>query len=43
MSVSIVHVLCEGQTEAGFVKEVLGPYLLERKGVVLSVGTLIVG
>ena len=28
MSAKIIHVLCEGQTEQGFVKEVLKPYLL---------------
>ena len=28
MSVKIVHVLCEGQTEQGFVEEVLKPYLM---------------
>lgn len=35
MKEKIVHVLCEGQTEQGFVKEVLKPYLQDRgiKGV----------
>lgn len=28
MSGKIIHILCEGQTEQGFVKEVLKPYLL---------------
>ena len=28
MSVKILHVLCEGQTEQGFVENVLKPYLL---------------
>ena len=28
MSAKIIHVLCEGQTEQGFVEEVLKPYLL---------------
>lgn len=30
MSVKIVHVLCEGQTEQGFVEEVLKPYLMAK-------------
>lgn len=40
MSMKIVHVLCEGQTEQGFVGEVLSPYLLQRgiavKAILLS-------
>lgn len=32
MSVKIIHVLCEGQTEQGFVEDVLKPYLI-AKGV----------
>lgn len=27
MKAKIIHVLCEGQTEQGFVEEVLRPYL----------------
>lgn len=30
MSEKIVHVLCEGQTEQGFVEDVLKPYLIDR-------------
>lgn len=30
MKAKIVHVLCEGQTEQGFVEDVLKPYLLEN-------------
>lgn len=30
MNAKIVHILCEGQTEQGFVKEVLKPYLFEN-------------
>ncbi len=30
MKVKIIHVLCEGQTEQGFVEEVLRPYLQDR-------------
>lgn len=30
MSALVVHILCEGQTEQGFVNEVLKPYLLEN-------------
>ena len=30
MSARIIHVLCEGQTEQGFVEGVLKPYLLQR-------------
>lgn len=30
MKAKIIHVLCEGQTEQGFVEEVLKPYLLEQ-------------
>lgn len=33
MKAKIVHILCEGQTEQGFVESVLKPYLIE-KGVV---------
>ena len=32
MKMKIIHVLCEGQTEQGFVDEVLRPYLL-KKGI----------
>ena len=28
MKAKIIHILCEGQTEQGFVNEVLKPYLL---------------
>ena len=30
MRTVIIHVLCEGQTEQGFVEEVLKPYLIEQ-------------
>ena len=30
MRAVIIHVLCEGQTEQGFVEEVLKPYLIEQ-------------
>ena len=30
MKTKILHVLCEGQTEQGFVDEVLRPYLIDR-------------
>lgn len=40
MKTKIIHVLCEGPTEQGFVEEVLRPYLLE-KGVT-SVKSIIV-
>lgn len=30
MKAKIIHVLCEGQTEQGFVEEVLKPYLIEN-------------
>lgn len=30
MKAKIIHVLCEGQTEQGFVEEVLRPYLQDR-------------
>lgn len=30
MKDKIIHVLCEGQTEQGFVEEVLRPYLKEQ-------------
>ena len=30
MKTKILHILCEGQTEQGFVDEVLRPYLLDR-------------
>lgn len=30
MSARIIHVLCEGQTELGFVEGVLKPYLLQK-------------
>ena len=30
MKTKIIHVLCEGQTEQGFVDEVLRPYLLDK-------------
>ena len=30
MKAKIIHVVCEGQTEQGFVEEVLKPYLLEQ-------------
>lgn len=30
MSAKIVHVLCEGQTEQGFVEDVLKPYLMDK-------------
>ena len=40
MKAKIIHVLCEGQTEQGFVKEVLGPYL-QTKGVAGVKGILI--
>ena len=33
MKMKIVHVLCEGQTEQGFVNNVLKPYLI-AKGIV---------
>lgn len=41
MKAKIIHILCEGQTEQGFVKEVLQPYLKERgvdavKGILIS-------
>ena len=32
MKAKIIHVLCEGQTEQGFVEEVLRPYL-QAQGV----------
>ena len=31
MKAKIIHVLCEGQTEQGFVEEVLRPYLQEKE------------
>lgn len=40
MKAKIVHILCEGQTEQGFVQEVLRPYLLEH-GVAGVKGTLV--
>lgn len=40
MKAKIIHVLCEGQTEQGFVEEVLRPYLQE-KGVAGVKGILI--
>lgn len=40
MSSRIVHVLCEGQTEQGFVEEVLKPYLI-RNGVTAVKSVLI--
>lgn len=40
MKAKIIHVLCEGQTEQGFVKEVLGPYLM-TKGIAGVKGILI--
>lgn len=33
MKMKIIHVLCEGQTEQGFVNNVLKPYLI-AKGIV---------
>lgn len=41
MSMKILHVLCEGQTEEGFVNSVLRPYLLDNgfdavKGILVS-------
>ena len=33
MKATIIHILCEGQTEEGFVKEVLRPYL-SSKGII---------
>ena len=41
MSIKILHVLCEGQTEEGFVNSVLRPYLLDNgfdavKGILVS-------
>lgn len=32
MKAKIIHILCEGQTEQGFVEDVLRPYL-QQKGV----------
>lgn len=40
MKAKIVHILCEGQTEQGFVEEVLRPYLIENG--VTSVKSVIV-
>lgn len=40
MSAKIIHVLCEGQTEQGFVEEVLKPYLL--LGGITSVKSILV-
>lgn len=40
MKAKIIHILCEGQTEQGFVEEVLRPYLIERG--VTSVKSIIV-
>ena len=40
MKAKIIHVLCEGQTEQGFVEEVLRPYLI--KNGVKSVKSIIV-
>ena len=44
MKNKIVHVLCEGQTEQGFVEEVLKPYLLDNgvtsvKSILISTNT----
>lgn len=41
MKAKIIHILCEGPTEQGFVNEVLRPYLIENgvtsvKGVIVS-------
>lgn len=41
MKLKIIYVLCEGQTEQGFVEEVLKPYLIEQgvnsvKSILLS-------
>ena len=33
MRAVIIHVLCEGQTEQGFVEEVLKPYLIEQGAI----------
>ena len=35
MKAKIIHILCEGQTEQGFVEEVLRPYLQDKgiKGI----------
>lgn len=40
MKAKIIHILCEGQTEQGFVEEVLRPYLIENG--VTSVKSVIV-
>ena len=40
MKAKTIHVLCEGQTEEGFVKEVLRPYLQERG--VMSVKAILI-
>ena len=40
MKAKIIHILCEGQTEQGFVEEVLRPYLIDNG--VTSVKSVIV-
>ena len=43
MRAKIIHVLCEGQTEQGFVENVLKPYLLTHgyaavKSILVTIG-----